>query len=99
MRYIVVEQFYIKQNPLWFQCFALGSYEKFQPGFWDQKKGKDPGDEFGREIRETKQTSRNTKILTIAQPADRDPDLKNWDLGNRTSPPSHINTSKILQRI
>ena len=58
----MVEQFYIKQNPLWFQCFALGSYEKFQPGFWDQKKGKDPGDEFGREIRETKQTSRNTKI-------------------------------------
>ena len=25
--------------------------------------------------------------------------LKNRDLGNRASPPCHINTSKILQRI
>ena len=49
----------------------------FSPVSEIKKKGKDPGDEFGREIRETKQTSRNTKILTIAQPADRDPDLKN----------------------
>ena len=34
---------------------ALGSYEKFQPGFRDAKKVKDPGDEFWRQIRETKQ--------------------------------------------
>ena len=34
---------------------ALGSYEKFQPGFWDEKKVKDPGDEFWLQIRETKQ--------------------------------------------
>ena len=34
---------------------ALGSYEKFQPGFRDEKKVKDPGDEFWRQIRETKQ--------------------------------------------
>ena len=30
------------------------------------------------------------------QPAYRDPDWKNRDLGNRASPPSHMNTSKIL---
>ena len=33
------------------------------------------------------------------QPAYRDPGWKNRDLGNRASPPSHMNTSKILQRI
>ena len=43
--------------------FALGSYEKFQPGF--REKVKDPGNEFWRQIRETKQTWRNTKILTF----------------------------------
>ena len=36
--------------------FALGSYKKFQPGFRDEKKNKYPGEEFWREIRETKQT-------------------------------------------
>ena len=33
------------------------------------------------------------------QPAYRDLGWKNRDLGNRASPPSHMNTSKILQRI
>ena len=33
------------------------------------------------------------------QPAYRDHGWKNLDLGNRASPPSHMNTSKILQRI
>ena len=33
------------------------------------------------------------------QPAYRDLGWKNRDLGNRVSPPSHMNTSKILQRI
>ena len=46
--------------------FALGSYEKFQRGFRDEKKNKDPGDEFWLKIRETKQTWRNTKIITFA---------------------------------
>ena len=38
--------------------FALGSYEKFQPSFRDEKreKVKDPGYEFWRQIWETKQT-------------------------------------------
>ncbi|CAH3032061.1 unnamed protein product, partial [Pocillopora meandrina] len=35
----------------------------------------------------------------IFQPADRDPGWKNRDLGKRARPPSHMNTSKILQRI
>ena len=35
--------------------FALGSYEKFRPAFQDEKKGKDPADEFWYEIRERKQ--------------------------------------------
>ena len=30
--------------------FALGSYEKFQPGFRDEKRSKDPGYEFWRHI-------------------------------------------------
>ena len=34
---------------------ALGSSEKFQPAFRDEKKVKDPGDEFWLQIRETKQ--------------------------------------------
>ena len=33
------------------------------------------------------------------QPAYRDLGWKNRDLGNRASPPSHMNTLKILQRI
>ena len=33
------------------------------------------------------------------QPAHRDLGWKNRDLGNGTSPPSHMNTLKILQRI
>ena len=33
------------------------------------------------------------------QPAYQDPSWKNRDLGNRASPPSHMNTLKILQRI
>ena len=33
------------------------------------------------------------------QPAYPDPGWKNRDLGNRSSPPSHTNTSKISQRI
>ena len=33
------------------------------------------------------------------QPAYRDPGWKNRDLGNQASQPSHMNTSKILQRI
>ena len=33
------------------------------------------------------------------QPAYRDLGWKNRDLGNRVSLPSHMNTSKILQRI
>lgn len=35
--------------------FALGSCEKFRLAFQDEKKGKDPGDEFWYEIRERKQ--------------------------------------------
>lgn len=34
--------------------FALDSYEKFRLAFQDEKKGKDPGDEFCYEIRERK---------------------------------------------
>ena len=35
----------------------------------------------------------------IFQPAYQDPGCKNRDPGNRASPPSHMNTSKILHRI
>ena len=113
------------------------------------EKVEDPGDEFWRQIRETKQTWRNTKILTFGpilasvtlkavslqlngmlmmwkiqqamqddairtarihpavHPGNRDHEVFIWqnfqpayrDLGNRASPPSHMNTLKILQRI
>ena len=42
--------------------FALGSYEKFQPGFRD---GKRQSEDFWREMRERKRTWRNTKIITF----------------------------------
>ena len=38
-------------------------------------------------------------IWQTFQLAYRDLGWKNQDLGNRASPPSHMNTSKILQRI
>ena len=109
---------------------------------------KDPGDEFWCQIRETKQTWRNTKILTFGpilasvtlkavslqlngmlmmwktQQAMQDDNIQTArihpafhpgnrdevsigqnfqpayrDLRNRASLPSHMNTSKILQRI
>ena len=41
--------------------FALGSYEKFQPGFRDEKR---QSEDFWREMRERKRTWRNTKIIT-----------------------------------
>ena len=45
--------------------FALGSYEKISARFPGRKKVKDPGDEFWRQIWETKQTWRNTKFFTF----------------------------------
>ena len=44
---------------------ALGSYEKFQPGFRGEKKVKDPGDEFWRQIRETEQIGPKVKIFVF----------------------------------
>ena len=128
--------------------FRLGFICEISAQFPWWKKAKDPGDEFRRQIRETKQTYRNTKTLTFAliiasatlkavslplngmlmiwkiQQAMEDdaiptarihPDIypcnravvfiwQNFqpaylDLGNRASPPCHMNTSKILQRI
>ena len=45
--------------------FALGSYEKFQPGFGDELKANDPGDEFWHEGT-NKADMPNTKIITFA---------------------------------
>ena len=45
--------------------FSLGSYEKFQPGFRDELKANDPGDEF-RHQGTKKADMRNTKIITFA---------------------------------
>ena len=42
--------------------FALGSYEKFQPSFRDERSGA----EIWHQIRETRQTWQNTLILTFA---------------------------------
>ena len=45
--------------------FAFGSYEKFQPGFRDELKANDPGDEFWHQGT-NKADMRNTKIITFA---------------------------------
>ena len=138
--------------------FAMGSYEKFQPRFRDEKRPKIKikiTDKFWSQILEIEQTWWNTKILTFRliiasftlkavslqlnemlmmwklqqamqdnairttriypavypgnrdevfiwqnfQPAYRGLGWKNRDLGNRASPPFHMNTSKILRRI
>ena len=135
--------------------FCLGFIWEISARFPRWEKVKDPGNEFWRQIRETKQTWRNTKILTFGpilpsvtlkavslqlngmlmmwkiqqtmqddairtarihlaihpgnrdevfiwqnfQSAYRDLGWKNRDLGNRASPPSHMNTLQILQRI
>ena len=135
--------------------FCLGFIWEISARFSRWEKVKDPGNEFWRQIRETKQTWRNTKILTFGpilpsvtlkavslqlngmlmmwkiqqtmqddairtarihlaihpgnrdevfiwqnfQSAYRDLGWKNRDLGNRASPPSHMNTLQILQRI
>ena len=45
-----------RAGPLTGSNFALGSYEKIQPGFRDEEKAEDPGDEFWNGmIRKTKQ--------------------------------------------
>ena len=45
--------------------FSFGSYEKFQPGFRDELKANDPGDEFWHKGT-NKADMRNTKIITFA---------------------------------
>ena len=48
--------------------FALGSYEKFQPGFRDEKRSKILGKSSGAKFRKQSkhsETQRNTKILTF----------------------------------
>ena len=46
--------------------FRLGFIWEISAWFPSWKKAKDPGDEFWHEIRETKQTWQNTKIITFA---------------------------------
>ena len=131
--------------------FTLGSYEKFQPGFRDEKRPKTScGAKFEKQSKHgetqnynfhayysfgnsyscitavewdayvVENTTGNARRCRIHsknssrfhpgnraevfiwrsfQPAYRDPGWKNRDIGNRASPPSHMNTSKILQRI
>ena len=125
--------------------FALGSYEKFQPGFRDMRKGQRSwrrvlapklGNKGNMEkhnffdfrasvtlkavllqlngmlmmckIQQATQDDaiRTTRIHPAVHPCNRD-EVFVWqnfqpayrDLGNRATPPSHMNTSKILQRI
>ena len=134
-----------RNGPVTGTNFALGSYEKFQPGFRYEKRP--------NILATDEQTWRNTNIITLVpiialatlkvvslqlngmlmmwkiqqanarlcnpdrqnsscfhlgnraevfiwksfQPTYRHPGWKNRDLGNRASPPSHKNTSKILQ--
>ena len=128
---------------LWFHMRSFSTVS-------EMRKGQRTWDEFWRQIREAKQTWRNTKAITFkpiialatlkavslqlngmlmlckiqqamrddaikaarTHPAlfmcsygktfpavYRDPGWKNRVIRNRASPPSHMNTSKILQRI
>ena len=54
-----------KAGPVTGTILSLGSYEKFQASFRDEKKGQRSWDEFWREIRETEQTWRDTKMITF----------------------------------
>ena len=56
-----------RAGPLTGKNFTLGSYEKLQPGFRDEKRPKILGTSFWREIRKTKQRWRNaTELLFCA---------------------------------
>ena len=55
----------LHMSPVTATNFSLGSYEKFQPGFRDELKANDPGDEF-RHKGTKKADMRNTKIITFA---------------------------------
>ena len=84
--------------------FALGSYENFQPGFWDEKRpkswGRVPATESTMErIRCCEESILLSFILVtrlkcsygkMFEPACRDPGWKNRNLGNRASPPLSI---------
>ena len=85
--------------------FALGSYENFQPGFSEMRKGRNPGDEFRLPNRPWNAfaVAKNPFLLSfilvtglkcsygkIFQPACRDPGWKNRNLGNRASSPLSI---------
>ena len=124
--------------------FALGSYEKFQPGFRDEKGQRswgrvlapNSGNKANMEkhkifyfrasvtlkavslqlngmlmmckIQQAMKDDaiRTTRIHPAVHPGNRD-EVFIWqnfqpayrDLGNRASPPSHMNISKLLQRI
>ena len=45
--------------------FSLGSYEKFQPGFRDEKRSKILGTSSGAKFGKQSKHKRNTKILTF----------------------------------
>ena len=127
--------------------FTLGSYEKLQPGFQDEKRSKILAPNSGNKANMEKhkffyyrasvtlkavslqlngmlmmckiqQAMKDDAIRTTRihpavhpgnrdevfiwqnfQPAYRDLGWKNQDLGNQASLPSHMNKSKILQRI
>ena len=89
--------------------FTLGSFEK-RPSkhgvslqlngmlmIWKMQQTMKDNAEFIRRIHPGSRAE--VFIWQNFQPPYRDPGWKNRDLGNRASPPSHMNTSKILQRI
>ena len=85
-----------RAGPVTGMNFALGSYEKFQPGFRDEKRSKilatSSGTKFGKQSNIAKHKHFNFWAYLGIGNSYR-------DLGNRASPPSHMNTLKILQRI
>ena len=61
-----------------------------------REKAKDPGDEFWRKIRETKEMVAKHKNY---KPAYRDSCRENRYLWNRARPPSHMKTTKIFTKV
>ena len=92
--------------------FVFCSYGKFNPGYQGEKCPKGPQNTFGTMLQQHYKTCavKNVSSRTVPvyglecsygkkknfQLVYRDLGRKNQDLGNRASPPPHMNTSKFL---
>ena len=76
--------------------FALASYEKFQPGFRDEKRPKFLGTSSGAKFeKQSKHAWRNTRIITFAfENFTMDLEARR-ELGNRASPVKRAHVKRL----